>query len=160
MDKEERKKNRDDFYKTIKENAEKWISGDKPEPVDTSFSSVMLPMIKKVMPQTIASQIVGVQPMTFPSGTIFGTRSSIWDTIVTTFIEQVEIDGDNIDYYAVKVPYGYFSKHNVENDDIHNWCTETFSKEIDENRWYMRGSTVYLFKTEEDRNWFLLRWSS
>jgi hypothetical protein len=159
MDKEERKKDREDLLNTIKENAEKWISGDKPEPVDTSFSSVIMPMIRKVMPQMIASQLTGVQPMTGPSGMVYN-MGSIFDTILTTRIEQVAVNGEEIDYYAIKIPYGYFDKHDVSADDIHQWCIDTYSTDIDDSRWYVRGSMTYLFRTEEDRNWFLLRWSS
>jgi hypothetical protein len=159
MDKEDRKTDREDLLNTLKENAEKWISGDKPEPVVTSFSSVIMPMIRKVMPQMIARHLTGVQPMTGPSGMIYN-MGSIFDTILTTHIGQVAVYGKEIDYYAVKIPYGYFDKHSVSADDIYQWCIDMYSNDIDDSRWYVRGSMTYLFRTEEDRNWFLLRWSS
>ena len=159
MDKDDRQKDREELLNTLKENAEKWISGDTPAPDDTSFSSVIMPMISKVMPQMIASQIVGVQPMTGPSGMIFGGKS-INDTTITTHIDQVEVNGETVDYYAVKIPYGYYDKHKVSHPDIYQWCIDTYSNDIDDGRWYLRGSKNFLFKTEEDRNWFLLRWSS
>ena len=114
------------------------------------------------MPGLLAQQIIGVQPMTGLSGLVYGMQSgtSIFDTVLTTRIERVDMYGQMVDYFAIKVPYGYFSKHNVESDEIREWCVETFGKEFVEERWYMRGASTYLFKTEEDRNWFLLRWSS
>jgi hypothetical protein len=106
------------------------------------------------MPQMIASQLTGG-----PSGMVYN-MGSIFDTILTTHIEQVAVNGKEIDYYAIKIPYGYFDKHDLSTDDIYQWCIDTYSKDNDDSRWYVRGSMTYLFRTEEDRNWFLLRWSS
>lgn len=99
--------------------------------------------------------------MSSPSGLVYGRQSgtSIFDTVLTTRIERVDMYGQMVDYFAIKVPYRYLSKHNVESDEIREWCVETFGKEFAEERWYMRGTSTYMFKTEEDRNWFLLRWS-
>lgn len=105
--------------------------------------SVKMPLIKEVTPQILASEIVGVQPMT--------------DTTITTSLQPVTIDGIVITYYAVRIPYRY----NTNNmNDIYEWCKKTFGENLTDRRWYIRGSTTYLFKNEEDRNWFLLRWSS
>lgn len=81
---------------------------------------------------------------------------SIFDTIIETCMEEVPIDGVIVEYYAVKIPYGYYFMHSVESQEIYDWCNNSFT----DDRWYMRGSGTYLFKNEEDRNWFLLRWSS
>ncbi len=40
----------------------------------TVNTSVLLPMIRRVMPQIIANYITGVQPMTSPAGSIFTMR--------------------------------------------------------------------------------------
>lgn len=149
---------KEDMLNNSKENAENAVNGTtNPEP--SILSSILLPMIGKTMPGLIAQQIVGVQPMSNPSGMIYG-MNSIFDTIIKTYMEVVEIDNVMVEYYAVKIPYGYFSKHNVEADEIYEWCNKTFSDESITDRWCSRGYTTYLFKNEEDRNWFLLRWSS
>ena len=158
MNKDDRKKDHENLLNTLKENAENLVNGTtKPEP--SILSSILLPMIRKTMPGLIAQQIVGVQPMSNPTGMIYG-MNSIFDTIIKTCMEVVEIDDVMVEYYAVKIPYGYFSKHNVENDEIVEWCKTTFNDELITNRWYSLSSGTYLFKNEEDRNWFLLRWSS
>jgi hypothetical protein len=81
------------------------------------------------------------------------------NTNIITSISSFEVDGDDIDYFAVEFPFGYFNKNDVSRSEIHDWCVENFSKEDEPHRWYTRGSTEYYFKTEEDRNWFILRWS-
>jgi hypothetical protein len=45
--------------------------------------------------------------MTGPSGMVYN-MGSIFDTILTTHIEQVEVYGKEIDYYAVKNPIWIF----------------------------------------------------
>lgn len=158
MNKDDRKKDHEDLLNTLKENAENWVNGTtNPEP--SILSSILLPTIRKTMPGLIAQQIVGIQPMSNPSGMIYGMKS-IFDTIIKTCMEVIEIEGVMVEYYAVNIPYGYFSKHNVETDEIYEWCNKAFSDESITDRWYSRGYRTYLFKNEEDRNWFLLRWSS
>ena len=158
MNKDDRKKDHEDLLNTLKENAENWVNGTtKPEP--SISSSILLPMIRKTMPGLISQQIVGIQPMSTPSGMMYG-MTSIFDTIIKTCMEVVEIDDVMVEYYAVKIPYGYFPKNNVEIHEIYEWCNKTFGDELITDRWNMRNTKTFLFKNEEDRNWFLLRWSS
>lgn len=39
-----------------------------------SFQKIMMPMIRRIVPGTIATEIVGVQPMTGPTGLVFSLR--------------------------------------------------------------------------------------
>lgn len=39
-----------------------------------SFQKIMMPMIRRIIPGTIATEIVGVQPMTGPTGLVFSLR--------------------------------------------------------------------------------------
>jgi hypothetical protein len=84
-------------------------------------------------------------------------------TNIITSISSFDVDGVDVGYFAVVFPFGYFNKNDVSRSEIHDWCVENFSKEDDPCRWdmqwYMRGSAEYYFKSEEDRNWFILRWS-
>lgn len=41
----------------------------------SSLNAVILPIIRRVMPQVLAHQIVGVQPMTNPTGSVFTMRA-------------------------------------------------------------------------------------
>lgn len=113
--------------------------------------SVIIPIIRKINPSLIASQMVGVQPM---SGSA-GLSPHIFRDKIVSYMEAVEVNNIMVDYYAVKIQYGYYFSYT----EIQQWCENTFIKEDEPYRWYMRNSNVYLFKSEEDRNWFLLRWS-
>lgn len=42
---------------------------------DTTFGKVIVPIIRRVMPNVIASDILGVQPMTGPVSQVFSLRS-------------------------------------------------------------------------------------
>lgn len=46
--------------------------------VENFFDPVLLPMIRRVMPNIIAQSIIGVQPMTGPAGSIFSMRPYGW----------------------------------------------------------------------------------
>ena len=59
-------------------------------------TGILIPIIRRIMPTLIAHQIVGVQPMTGPTGSIFGTRRPKFERL-------------DIDVYddAIPVPDGY-----------------------------------------------------
>jgi hypothetical protein len=50
------------------------LSGKYDIKLENSFASVIIPMIRKVIPNMIASQLVSVQPMTGPMGEIFNVK--------------------------------------------------------------------------------------
>lgn len=104
----------------------------------------IMPLIRLCTPSIIASQILSVQPM----NTIH--------TRILTSIEPYVINGEPIDYYEVSLNYIYFE---FNNDEVYNWVVDTFGG-FSTDRWFSRGSTTYLFKNLDDRNWFILRWSS
>jgi hypothetical protein len=39
-----------------------------------SFQKIILPMVRRIIPGTIATELVGVQPMTMPTGLVFSLR--------------------------------------------------------------------------------------
>lgn len=49
-----------------------------------SFQKIILPMVRRIIPGTIASEIVGVQPMTGPTGLVFSLRFTYKNAIETT----------------------------------------------------------------------------
>jgi hypothetical protein len=74
-------------------------------------TGILIPMIRKLMPTMIAHQIVGVQPMTGPTGSIFGTRRPKFERL------DFDVYGD-----AIPVPEGYCV---VDVDlEIHDWIRE------------------------------------
>lgn len=48
-----------------------------------SFQKIVLPMIRRIIPGTIATEIVGVQPMTGPTGLVFSLRFVFKNTATT-----------------------------------------------------------------------------
>ena len=99
------------------------------------------------MPQVIAQDIVGVQPM----------GESEWRT--------GEGNGliDDLEYW-IQAPtspgmiFSYASKNSRAMsaiEDMETWCKETFGKYAP--NWYRDGITFYFLK-EEDRTAFALRW--
>jgi len=98
-------------------------------------------------PSKSASQILAVQSLTSSHKLI-------------QYTEFVDIDGDVICYYAVKIQPGYYLIHDTAHyTTITDWCTSVFPKEDNKSRWFVRKSHIFLFNSEEDRNWFVLRWS-
>lgn len=53
----------------------------------------MLPMVRRILPTTIAHEIMGVQPMSGPTGSIFKMRFNIApvDRTVRLIIEKVDL---------------------------------------------------------------------
>jgi hypothetical protein len=49
-----------------------------------SFQKIILPMIRRIIPGTIATEIVGVQPMTGPTGLVFSLRFTYKNTASTS----------------------------------------------------------------------------
>lgn len=72
----------------------------QPGSVDTSsiagFRKIMLPMIRRVIPGTIGTELVGVQPMTGPVGLIYSMRYTYNDPITGT--QQNNIDNTTSPY--------------------------------------------------------------
>jgi hypothetical protein len=74
-------------------------------------TGILIPMIRKLMPTMIAHQIVGVQPMTGPTGSIFGTRRSKFGRL------DIAVYGNDI-----PVPDGYCVVD--VNLEIRDWIRE------------------------------------
>lgn len=49
-----------------------------------SFQKIILPMVRRIIPGTIATEIVGVQPMTGPTGLVFSLRFTYKNTAATS----------------------------------------------------------------------------
>jgi len=49
-----------------------------------SFQKIILPMVRRIIPGTIATEIVGVQPMTGPTGLVFSLRFTYKNAATTT----------------------------------------------------------------------------
>jgi len=122
--------------------------------------SVLLPMIRKVLPGLIAQDIIGVQPMT---GVLDDHPLKTW---------EAEDQFHEIHYWVTPKLHGNIFKmkmnysQKTEYEDVpspeYTWCVQTFGPEqMKSNKvagtWWKSGSD-YVFRREEDRLAFVLRW--
>ena len=80
--------------------------------------SILIPMIRKVFPTMIANQIVGVQPMTGPTGQIHTLRTSYAPRPKFTVLSQrnrFTLNKFDATWYTVSCGI-----------DVRNWIMETF----------------------------------
>jgi hypothetical protein len=101
----------------------------------TSNPRIMIPMIRKVMPNLIAQQITGVQPMSSPSG-----------------------HRHRMDIYFPKTynkkhwPYQYVITQ--DSREAERWCWDRFK-----GRYWNNYGRKFVFKREKDAVLFALRWA-
>jgi hypothetical protein len=67
-------------------------------------------------------------------------------------------------YYTVRPIFEYWwGTEPKEWDEMMKWCIDTYGPTPEDgvwtpsSRWYVNNSKFW-FRTEEDRNWFMLRW--
>ena len=108
---------------------------------------VILPVIRNIMPDIIAEEILGVQPMTSQLMSV-GTMDHACST-----------------WYWVTPPYNLdigWDDMVSRNKEIQEWCDEIYGDKGDwsdpDCRWWT-SNRKYIFKNEEDRTMFVLRWS-
>lgn len=99
------------------------------------MNNVILPMIRKVMPNIIANQILGVQPMAAGTGSIFNMAF-----------------GDK-KYNKKYWPYQY-TVDRAAYKEAERWCWERFK-----GRYWSSSGQRFAFKRSEDAAIFALRWS-
>ena len=73
---------------TVLDNQAKYLSETASGDVSSvgaigSFQKIILPMIRRIIPGTIATEVVGVQPMTGPTGLVFSLRFVYKNAAVT-----------------------------------------------------------------------------
>lgn len=98
---------------------------------------ILIPMIQKVMPTVIASQIAGVQPMTNSAGSIFK--------------RNIMVGG-----HTFNQRYWPYVKM-VSWDSI--WRAERFCYDNFKSRNWRNQGQHFAFKRHEDAALFMLRWS-
>ena len=106
----------------------------------TNLSPILISLIRQVLPNTIAKDIVSVQPMTGP------------DNLFQNWICEY----DQFNEYPYSVNVGI---HSLLTTTVHNitemvqWANDA----IPRGSWHHSFST-FMFKNEEDRTAFILRW--
>lgn len=129
----------------------------------TTEDSILISLVRKVMPNIIASQIVGVSPMTAPVDDIFKLRTifeqdarvRMTKAHYKTFLRvndrpktQTLLAFRAAVYPAVDLP-------NVSDTmEAIRWCREQFGE-----HGYQRIHLKFIFKDDADATVFRLRWS-
>lgn len=110
---------------------------------------VILPVIKNVMPNIIAQEIVGVQPMTSQPMTVgeLDHACSTW-----YWVQPGSSPGEIFELEKSRQYY-----HDIETW-IEEHCGPRGSWHEPDCRWWA-SNRKYIFKNEEDRTMFVLRWS-
>lgn len=75
-----------------------------------SFQKIILPMVRRIIPGTIATEIVGVQPMTGPTGLVFSLRFTYKNTATTTETPSGDIAVDDEAFGNTSATPPYASK--------------------------------------------------
>lgn len=106
-----------------------------------TYPKVLIPMIRKLMPTVIASQIVGVQPMSMPNkGPRLQSRDEPYN--MYPYIAQ---------RHDTLWDLG-FDKKDLE--DMIAWCNTT----LQSCDWHY-GTGNFYFRNTHDRTMFVLRWA-
>jgi hypothetical protein len=110
----------------------------------------MLPVIRNILPAMIARDILGVQPMTGDTGSIFSIEykkdTRVWSKKKYKFSRAKWYEASFIDDY----------------DDVRQWCIEHFGphprKPDAWSRWNHKYEYKILFRDEDDYILFVLKW--
>jgi hypothetical protein len=127
----------------------------------TKIDPVLMSIYQRVMPQIIAQSIIGVSPMTGPSGDIFKLKSLYrWEQRLSmtkahyrTFLRVNDRPRSQTlqafraaGYPTVYVNYGDIIR-------AAGWCREQFGDDG-----FLRFSDTLVFKDEADATLFKMRW--
>ena len=113
-------------------------------------NNIFIPKIRVVHPTVIATEIVGVQPMTGPVGQIFTTDMRI--------------------LYHQHPRYKFSRQWHIQRihrysdaDEVYQWCEKAFGPHPKNPdawcRWYRYSTKKFYFRDEQDAMFFVLRWS-
>ena len=106
----------------------------------SDWSKVLLPLIRKVYPQMVAHQIVGVQPMNMEPQQRLQARDepfNMYPYIAQRHADLWDLGFNHSDLVGMK-----------------EWCNAT----LESSSWhYLQGK--FFFRNETDRTMFMLRWS-
>lgn len=127
-----------------------------------TFDPVLLPIIRRVMPNIIANDLIGVQPMTGPTVDIFNMRSNYnWIGCVVLckdhFNHFLRVYNRRKHHHPDYLTNLGYKKARVGFSDAvaaAQWCRKTFKTGT-----YVRSSADFWFAYERDYTLFVLKWS-
>lgn len=133
--------------------------------MDKEQMKVLLPMIRQVLPMSVAASIMGIQPM----------ESTIPMVTGESYVDEAAsyaTDANTVEWYWVKLPMPAgaifnLNKHQQHIESVTQWCWDLFGSPQHhlvsspgpvDARWTTLGSK-FCFKYAEDRTAFVLKWS-
>lgn len=121
---------------------------------------VLLPLIRRVMPSIIASDILGVSPLVAPTGKIYNMKSS-WDgTLILTklhyhhFLRVYNRKKYHTGDYLVNLGYQKASIRYTNVRDAREWCKAKLKSGS-----YLISLNDFWFAYDTDATLFIMRWS-
>ena len=119
---------------------------------------ILMPLIRKMMPNIIAHDIIGVQPMTGPQSNILSIRKT------TVFMQRNMANAQYQHFLRLNnrrrrqsvhdfLQAGYPEAEANYSSEVVAWCLENFPD------CHVRFGNRYFFANDEDRLIFMLRWS-
>lgn len=128
-----------------------------------TVDSVLIGLVRRVMPNIIASQIVGVSPMTAPTADIFsmrtvfgqGARIGMTKEHYKTFLRINDRPKTQPLRAFIESGYPHVILSNISDTmEAIRWCREQFGE-----HGYQRIHTTFIFKDGADATLFKLRWA-
>lgn len=128
----------------------------------TTVDSVLIGLVRKVMPNLIANDIIGVQPMMGSSAEIFGMRSRYEQEIRIRMTKEHYKTFLRVNDRPKTQPLRAFTNAGYPHVDLPDvsdtikaigWCREQFGE-----HGYQRFHTTFIFKDEDDAMLFRISW--
>ena len=134
--------------------------------LNNTFNKVVIPLLRRTLPNIIANDIIGVSPMAAPAGQIFSLRTrygqvqphriKISNAQYNKFVRlnnrkrtQTIMDIKNAGYFSIYFIHKTFSEH----IDCIEWCDKAYGKDG-----YIISENEFFFENEEDITLFKLTW--
>lgn len=125
----------------------------------SAFDPILIPMIRRLMPNIIANSIIGVQPMTGPTANIFNLRFAREHRVLVSK-EHYKIflrvnDRPKTQPLRAFRSAGYptVDLNIIDTIPAMQWCREQFGE-----HGFLRFNTMFVFKDEDDAMAFRMRW--
>jgi hypothetical protein len=135
------------------------------------FAKVLIPRIRRVMPNIIARQIIGVTPMTGPMGGIFGLAGHLnperppgwWDghkvrmtkDVYKNFLRLNDRKKHQTRQDFIKAGYPWASIRDLDyNEAVQSWLDDSIGK----YRYVVVWDAIF-FENKNDHLLYTLRWS-
>jgi hypothetical protein len=122
------------------------------------YDPVILPIIRRVWPNILANELIGVQPMTGPVGEIFGRRPNgrvLMNKVhYRHFVRVYNRRKYHRPEYITSLGYTHVRVRISDAIAVQRWCREILRAGS-----YVRSHNDFWFAYERDATLFTLRWS-